>query len=118
MYAKSYQELIVWQKSVQLAKGVYLLTKKFPSNEAYGLTSQIRRAVVSIPANIAEGYGRKTQKDYQQFLSIAYGSALELETHLIISVEVGLCSLIETTDLRSLLTEILKMLNAMTRSLS
>lgn len=118
MYAKSYQDLIVWQKSVKLTKGIYLLTKKFPPNEAYGLTSQIRRAAVSIPANIAEGYGRKTKKDYQQFLSIAYGSALELETHLIISVEVGLCGMEETTDLRSLLTEVLKMLNTMIRTLS
>ncbi len=85
MKLKSYKELIVWQKSIRLVEEIYRLTARFPSCELYGLTSQMRRASVSIPSNIAEGYARKSQKEYRQFYAISYGSALELETQYIIA---------------------------------
>jgi four helix bundle protein len=82
---KSYRELIVWQKAVELVVESYRATAGFPMAEAYGLTSQIRRAATSIPANIAEGYGRGSRKEYLQFLIVAQGSLKELETHFIIA---------------------------------
>jgi len=82
---KTFKDLIVWQEAINLVEIIYLQTKEFPKEELYGLTSQIRRAAVSIPANIAEGNGRKSRKEYLQFLSIANGSISELETHLLIA---------------------------------
>lgn len=79
-----FKELKVWQKAIELVTDTYLKTKNFPKEEIYGLTSQIRRSAVSIPSNIAEGCGRKTDKDFSNFLSIALGSAFEFETQLII----------------------------------
>src|SRR3989344_5311138 len=92
----SYKELIVWQKSVELVEHIYHLTKKFPKEEVYGLVSQMRRASVSIPSNIAEGRLRRSKKDFIQFLQIAFGSGAELETQIIISKKskIGLMSLI------------------------
>jgi four helix bundle protein len=113
MYIKSYKELIVWQKSVFLVKEIFILTKHFPQSEIYGITSQMRRAVVSIPSNIAEGYGRKSTKAYAQFYAIAYGSALELETQLIIAKELKLTSRELSKKVEELLVEVLKMLNSM-----
>lgn len=81
----NYKELSVWNKSVSLATGVYSSTQKFPKVEKYGITSQIRRSVVSISSNIAEGAGRFGKKEFRHFLNIAYGSSFELETQLIIS---------------------------------
>ncbi len=78
MKTRSFEDLIVWQKSHQLALEVYKVTALFPKEELYGLTQQIRRAAVSIPSNIAEGYGRQHNKEYKQFLSVAYGSLCEL----------------------------------------
>jgi len=80
-----FKELKVWQKSVELVSRIYVNSKSFPKDEKYGLTSQIRRSAVSIPSNIAEGCGRRTAKDFGNFLSIALGSAFELETQLIIA---------------------------------
>ena len=79
---KSYRELVVWQKAFQLCTHVYGLTKRFPPEERYGLTAQIRRAAVSIPSNIAEGYSRNTKRDYLHFLWMANGSLAEIETQL------------------------------------
>jgi four helix bundle protein len=84
-----YKELNVWKESINLVKLVYEVTQKFPSEEKFGLVSQLRRASVSIPSNIAEGNGRSFDKDYKRFVEMAYGSALELETQLIISVELN-----------------------------
>jgi len=81
----SYKELIVWQKSIQLVTDIYKLTKTFPKEELYGLASQMQRAVVSIPSNIAEGNDRNSSKEFSQFLRIARGSLAELETQIIIS---------------------------------
>lgn len=89
-YLKSYKELIVWQRSIELVEEIFILTGNFPKSELYGIVSQIRRAAISIPSNIAEGYGRKSTKEYSQFYSIAYGSALELETQLIIAKKLKL----------------------------
>ncbi|WP_375328870.1 four helix bundle protein [Microcystis sp. BLCC-F210] len=89
---QSYRDLRVWQESVNLAESCYRLTKTFPKEELYGMTTQIRRASVSIAANIAEGYGRKTRGEYIQFLYIAQGSLKELETHWLISQRVELAS--------------------------
>lgn len=113
-YIKSYKELIVWQKSIQLVKAIFILTNKFPKSELYGLVSQMRRAAVGIPSNIAEGYGRKSTKEYTQFYSIAYGSALELETQIIIAEELELAKKEDFAKVEGLLNEILRMLNSMT----
>jgi len=85
--AKSFKDLIVWQKSYKLVLEIYKLTDLFPRHEMYGLAQQIRRAAVSIPSNISEGYGRQYNKEYRQFLSIAYGSLCELETQCLLSVD-------------------------------
>lgn len=113
MKIHSYKELIVWQKAIELVRLVYTLTSLFPKNEQFGITSQIRRAVVSIPSNIAEGYARKSHKEYLQFYSIAYGSALETETQLIISKKLELADPNQITKSESLLEEVIKMLYVM-----
>ena len=87
--AKSYKELIVWQKSMELAEKVYLLVKALPKEETYALSDQIRRAAVSIPSNIAEGHARQSQKEFLQFLCIARGSRAELETQLLLARRLG-----------------------------
>jgi four helix bundle protein len=84
-----FKELKVWQKSIQLVSKIYSITIEFSKKEIYGITSQIRRAAVSIPSNIAEGAGRGTKKEFSHFLDIAKGSSFELETHLILSSEIG-----------------------------
>src|SRR4051794_7239936 len=88
---QSYKDLIVWQKSIALAKLVYQLTSKFPNEEKFGLVSQMRRAAVSIPSNIAEGQARHTTGEFIQFISHAEGSTAELDTQLIVAVELGFC---------------------------
>ena len=85
----SYRELVVWQKAMDLAVSTYAATRRWPREELYGLTSQVRRSAGSIPANIAEGYGREVRGSYIQHLRIAQGSLKELETHLIIAQRVG-----------------------------
>ncbi len=86
----SYRDQFIWKRGIQLSINCYHLTEKFPKSELYGLTSQIRRASVSVPSNIAEGYGRRTKNEYIQFLHIALGSLRELDTQLIIAKEVKL----------------------------
>lgn len=113
----NYKNLIVWQKSILLVKDIYTLTRTFPSDEKFGLVSQMRRAVVSIPSNIAEGQARRTTKDYIRFVSIAEGSLAELETQIIISIELNFCAKEETEKIFGLMFEIRKMLNALRRSL-
>jgi four helix bundle protein len=113
----NYKNLIVWQKSILLVKQIYQLTQKFPADEKFGLVSQMRRAVVSIPSNIAEGQARRTTGDYIRFVSTAEGSLAELETQLIITIELNFCSTNETKNSFDLMTEIRKMLNALRRTL-
>ena len=114
---KNFKELKVWQKSYQLCLDVYKVTKGFPKEEKYGLTSQIRRASVSIPSNIAEGYGRKTTPDYVRSLYVAYGSICELETQIMLC---GDLTYIEEENLRGIqndIREVERMLKALIRSL-
>ncbi|MCX6132432.1 MAG: four helix bundle protein [Ignavibacteriales bacterium] len=115
---KDFRELRVWQKAHSLTLHVYNVTKKFPKEEMYGLTSQIRRASSSIAANIAEGCGRKTDADSCRFLVVALGSGTELEYHLLLSHDLKLLTDVEYESLQQELTEIKKMLNAFITRLS
>ena len=90
MAIESYRDLEVWKRGMEIAKLVYRLTKHFPNDELYGMTSQLRRAAVSIPSNLAEGWGRRGNKEFQHFIRVARGSLKELETQLILSGEVEL----------------------------
>lgn len=114
----SYKDLIVWQKSIDLALLVYSLTEDFPKEEIFGLTSQMRRAAISIPSNISEGRNRKTRKDFAQFLHIAHGSLAELETQIIISQQIRKTKDLDYTHILPLITEIGKMLNGMIKKLA
>ena len=116
--ARSYKDLIVWQKAIALAKIVYELTGKLPSEEKFGLVAQMRRAAISIPSNIAEGQARHTTGEFIQFVSHAEGSAAELDTQLILTFELGFCAEVETQLSSELVVEIRKMLNALRRKLS
>ena len=115
---KSYKDLLIWQKGIVIVKEMYLLCADFPKNEIYGLQSQMKRASISIPSNIAEGYGRNYTQNYIQFLKIARGSLLELETQIIISKELNLINENKYNNITSLITEENKMLNAFIKSIS
>jgi four helix bundle protein len=110
---KSFRDLIVWQKSVSLVTDIYQVTSQFPKEEIYGITSQIRRSAVSIPSNIAEGYGRKSTQDYIRFLQVAVGSLYELETQMEISINLEYLKRETYTELNGKFTEIEKMLVSM-----
>ena len=115
---KSYKELIIWQKGIKIVVLVYKLSESFPKEEIYALTSQIKRASVSIPSNIAEGFGRQTDKSFNHFLNIARGSLFELETQLIIAKELGF--LFDNKiflELLSLIEEESKMINSFSKNL-
>lgn len=113
---KSYKDLLVWQKSIVLVRGVYLITSKLPREEIYGLSSQMRRAAISIPSNIAEGQQRQGRKEFIQFLRISYGSGAELETQLIILKD--LYPKIDISEIETSLNEIQKMLNSLINRLA
>jgi len=113
----SYKDLIVWQKSIDLVVEIYRLTDLFPKSEIYGLTNQMRRSAVSIPSNIAEGYNRKHQQEYIQFIRIAFGSGAELETQIIIVKRLELVLSNRLKKVESLLVEVMKMLNKLNSSL-
>lgn len=118
MTTGNFKDLIVWQKSIALVKAIYTLTRTFPSEEKFGLVSQIRRSAVSIPSNIAEGQARRTTGDFIRFISNAEGSLAEAETQLIIAVELGFCDEADAKGGFGLMVEIRKMLNALRRVLS
>ena len=114
---QSYRDLLVWQKAIELAVLAYRLTEGFPRREIYGLASQIRRAGVSVPSNIAEGYGRASRKEYVQFLTIAQGSLKELETQTILAERLAFAT---ASQAKRMLTDceiVGKMLGALIRSL-
>ncbi len=115
---RSYKDLIVWQKGIALAKLVYQLTKDFPSEETFGLVSQMRRAAVSIPSNIAEGQARRTTGEFIQFISTAKGSIAELDTQLILSIEPKFCHDEKAKDAFDLIAELRRMLNVLRRKLA
>jgi len=114
---KNYKELKVWKKSYELCLEVYRITAKFPKEERYGLTSQIRRSVVSIPSNIAEGYGRKTTSDYVRMLYISYGSVCELEPQILLAGDLDLIENDELGTIKEDIAEIERMLKALIKSL-
>ena len=118
MPAKSYRDLDVWRRAMDLVEEIYRLTQQFPKEELYGLTSQIRRAAVSVPANIAEGYGRTHRKAYLNHLSIARGSLMEVETHVQIAVRLQFLHRDQALRAWSLLQDTGKMLNRMISALS
>ena len=114
----SHKDLDVWKKSVRLVVDLYKLTKGFPPEERFGLTAQIRRASTSVPANIAEGWGRGSTKEYIQFLRIARGSLTELDTHLIVSGELGYVDRIESAHMETAVSDVGKMLNRLIKALN
>ena len=117
MKSSDFRELKVWQKAMDLTVEVYSIVKLLPRDEAHALSEQIRRSVVSIPSNIAEGQGRETMKEFIRFLSIAHGSLRELSTQLEICERVQYLSINQTATAKSLIAEIDKMLNALSKSL-
>jgi len=117
MQVKHYQQLIAWQKAIVLVTDVYSLTATFPRDEIYGLTSQLRRAAVSIPSNIAEGQGRATKGEFIQFLCHARGSLFEVETQLEIGRNLGYIATEQQTPLASELSELGRILNGLITSL-
>ncbi|MEZ5337028.1 MAG: four helix bundle protein [bacterium] len=117
MPISTYQDLTVWQRSIDLIEAIYALTDAFPREERFGLTSQCRRAAVSIAANIAEGYGRSSRRDYAHFIGIAFGSARELETLLVVAIRIRLTTDDDCIASRKLLDECCRMLNVLYRKL-
>jgi four helix bundle protein len=105
-----YKELSIWKKSVELGTSMYQLTKRFPADERFGLTSQKRRATISVPSNTAEGAGRKSNKEFSQFLSISYSSLCELETQSIISANLGYVKEDELAQYSDRIVELQKMI--------
>jgi four helix bundle protein len=114
---QSYKDLIVWQKSIDLAKIVYRLTARFPADEKFGIVAQMRRASISIPSNIAEGQARHTTGEFVQFISHSEGSVAELDTQLILSVELKFCESTAAAPCVELADEVRRMLNALRRRL-
>ena len=115
---KTCKDLIVWQRSIEVVVAIYRLTKDFPREELYGLTSQVRRSAVSSPSNIAEGRFRGSKKDYSYFLRVAYGSGAELETQMEIAQRLPQTRHLDYICVNSLLEEVMKMLNVMIRNLN
>lgn len=115
---RDFRKLKVWEKSHHLALAVYKITVAFPKEELYGLTSQIRRAASSVPANIAEGCGRNGKSDFMRFCHIAMGSASELEYHLLLAQDLGLLSNLDHKKLAGQVAEVKQMLTAFVRKLN
>ena len=115
MKVKCYEELVVWQKAMLLAKEVYVVQRRLPKEETYGLGDQIRRAVVSIPSNIAEGFGRESKSEFRRFLTIARGSLYEVKTQLQLAVSLGHLNV--NANLFMLVDEVGRLLNGLSRSL-
>ena len=116
--AQPYQDLQVWQKAIGMTLAVYEVTREFPNEELYGLTSQVRRAAVSVASNIAEGRGRLTQGEFRQFLSCAQGSNYEVQTQLIIARRMKFASERKLNEAESISVEVGKMLSALIGSIS
>ncbi len=117
MAIHSYKELHAWQFAYQLVKDIYVLTKDFPTDERFGLVTQLRRAAVSVPSNIAEGYNRKSKGEYMQFCYIAYGSANEVETQLMIAKDLQMAQAETFEKTEQTLQMTLKVLGSLCRSL-
>ena len=117
MGAKDYRDLIVWQKAFRLAATIYKETALFPAEEKYGITSQMRRASVSVPSNIAEGEGRDSKGDFRHHLSIALGSLRELETQILLSVELGYLKPTSVDGMMALADEVGRLIRGLSNSL-
>ena len=117
MLVKSYRDLLVWQRAVDLVADCYGLTKQLPKSETYGLAGQIQRAAVSVPANIAEGHGREHIGDYLRHLSIANGSLMELETHILIAERLSYIAPADAQRLLDECGELSRMLSGLTKRL-
>lgn len=115
---KNYKELHIWQKGIEIVKQVYLLTKQFPDTEKFGIVSQITRAAVSIPANIAEGSSRNSDKDYARFLQLSLGSAFEVQTYLVIAKELNFVNVDAINKVEVLLEEEIKMIHRFINTLN
>ncbi len=115
---ESFKDLIVWQKAFFLAKEIYRITGQMPSEEKFGITSQIRRSVVSIPSNIAEGYGRRRLKEYDRFLSIALGSLNELETQLLLIHDLGYINNESANECLPVIEEVGRLLGGLIKKLN
>jgi four helix bundle protein len=113
----SYRDLKVWQQAMALTKAVYEVTARFPKQEIYGLSSQVQRAAVSIPSNIAEGHARESPRDFARYISIAMGSAAELETQLMLAQELGYATQEDVSKLLESSAEVGRMLRGLQRSL-
>jgi four helix bundle protein len=116
--SSTYKDLIAWQKSIALVTDVYSLTKKFPIDERYGLVSQLNKAVISVPSNIAEGWGRELSKNYLQFLRIARGSLMEVETMVLISKNLNFISEKEFIETQNKIEEVGKILQGLIKSIN
>jgi four helix bundle protein len=114
---ESYKDLVVWQKGIELVNELYTVTKEFPKEEMFGLTNQIRRAAVSVPANIAEGWGRNSTKNYIQFIRISIGSLYEIETQLVIANNQNYITNQKKSTLSEKIDELGKMLNTLLKKL-
>lgn len=114
----TYKDLIVWQKSIELVLEVYKVLEKFPKEEVFGITSQIKRSVVSIPSNIAEGRMRGSELEFRRFLLIAFSSGAELETQIFISKKLPKTKNLDYNKIESLLEEIMKILNKLISQLT
>jgi four helix bundle protein len=114
---KDYRDLVVWQKAMDLVETIYRTTGTFPREEIYGLTSQIRRAAISIPSNIAEGNGRNTARDYMHFLGMAYGSVKEVETQVLIAERLRYINCSDSNGLVKMTTEIARLISGLANSL-
>jgi len=114
---RSYRDLEVWKLAIEIAKQCYVVTRGFPKEELFGMTSQIRRAAASVPANVAEGYGRDSKGEYVQFLRVSQGSLKELETHLILSREVGIVDSARVERILSDCERLGKMLRSLVRAI-
>ncbi len=115
---QSYRDLIAWQKAMYLVSAVYKCTQTIPTTERYGLVSQLRRAAISVPSNIAEGHARISTGEFRQFLGHALGSLMEIETQVLISQRLGYVDSVQSKGLLQLTTEIGKVLNGLLRSLT
>lgn len=118
MVSKGYRDLVVWQNAMDLVDQIYQITRSFPKDENFGLTSQIRRSAISIPSNIAEGHGRSSPKEFRRFLRMALGSLAELDTQLEIALRQAYITPDQSESLSTAITQLRKMLHGLIRSLN
>ena len=115
---KNYKELIIWKKGIEIVKSIYQVVKQFPPEEKYGVVSQITRAAISIPANIAEGSSRNSDKDYARFLQLALGSAFEVQTYLVVAKEMNMANTSDIEQIEVQLEEEIKMIHKFIKTLT